>query len=289
MMPRKSPGGAGVPDRALTDGPRGAGRSIRIRDEGAGKAAGMNLDALREAIRHGSGVGAIVHVRTGAAWRSEVLAVEDARVLVMSSGDGDGEGVVLFARGARVRIELPRETSVVCAAGRVAQCRRSGDLFEMEIECPDGAEDRPRRMDVRVDAECLIRLLDGGEWLHRRTVNVSAGGALVADGDPVHPGDLVDVELDLGGETIRCRAEVVRRGVKTKGVTSRTNAAIRFLGLPPVERDRIAVRVLSLQAREKAARHPGHGRAPRPPADDETDEAAEGREEGRRRPSPSSS
>jgi len=229
----------------------------------------MKLEALEDALRHGSRVGAIVHERTGTAWRSEVLAVEDARVLAVASGDG--RSVVLFVRGERVRLEVPRETSVVCAPGRVARCERSGDVVELEIDCPDGAEDRQRRMDVRVDAECLVRLLDGGEWLHRRTVNVSAGGALVADGDPAHPGDLVEVELDLDGEAVRCRAEVVRRGVKTGGVSSRTNAALRFVDLPAAARDRLAVWVLSAQARERAARHPVHGRRARPATRDAAD------------------
>ncbi len=99
-------------------------------------------------------------------------------------------------------------------------------------------------------------------------MSVSAGGALVADGDPVHPGGLVDVELDLDGDTIRCRAEAVRRGMKTGGVTSRTSAALRFIGLPAAQRDRIAVYVLSAQARQKAARHHAPGvRAPRPEDD----------------------
>jgi len=237
----------------------------------------MKLQALEEALAHGSRVGALVHEKTGIACRSELLAVEDARVLAVASADG--ESVVLFVHGARVRLELPREASVVCAPGRVERCERRGDVVELEIDCPDGAEARQRRMDVRVDAECLIRLLDGAEWLHRRTVNVSAGGALVADGDPAHPGDLVDVELDLGGETVRCRAEVVRRGVKTGGVSSRTNAALRFVDLPSAARDRLAVWVLAAQAREKAARHPAHGRAPRPPAggEDDGDEGDDGR------------
>jgi hypothetical protein len=226
----------------------------------------MNLLALREALENGSSVGALVHEKSGIARRAEVLAVEESRVLALAHVDGKDAG--LFDPGAYVRLDLPRETSVICVPGRVTQSRPRDGVVELEIACLDGAEDRQRRMDVRVDAECRIRVLGGGAWLEKRTVNVSAGGALVADGDPAHPGDLVDVELDLDGDTIRCRAEVVRRGVKTGGVTSRTNAALRFIGLPAAQRDRIAVYVLSAQARQKAARHHAPGvRAPRPDDD----------------------
>ncbi len=229
----------------------------------------MSLQALRDAVRGGTGFGALIHERTGAARRVEVLAVDGERVLAVArAGEQDAR---LFGREARVRLELPREGSVVRVPGSVARCLPGTDGLELEIDCPDGAEERQRRMDARVDAQCRIRLHDGEAWLERRTVNVSAGGALVSDGEPTHPGDLVDVELDLDGETIRCRAEVVRRGVKTGGVTSRTNAALRFLDLQPAARDRIGVCVLSLQAREKVARHPGHGRGPRPGQDEEDD------------------
>ena len=221
----------------------------------------MSLQALRNAVRDGTGFGALIHERTGAARRVEVIAVDGQRVLAVArTGEQDAK---LFGREARVRLELPREGSVVQAPGNVARCLPGTEGLELEIDCPDGAEERQRRMDVRVDAVCRIRLRDGENWMERRTVNVSAGGALVSDGDPTHPGDVLDVELDLDGETLRCRAEVVRRGVKTGGVTSRTNAALRFLDLPSASRDRIGVYVLSLQAREKVVRHPGHGRGPR--------------------------
>lgn len=228
----------------------------------------MDLQALQAAVRDGSNVGALIHEKTGTTRQAEVLAVETTRVLAVARVDGPEAD--LFARPARVRIELPRETSVVFVPGRVAQSRRGEGLLELEIDCPDGAEDRQRRMDARVDAECRIRLRDSRAWLETRTVNLSAGGALVANGDPAHPGDLVDVELELDDETIRCRAEVVRRGVKVGGVSSRTNAALRFIGLPAACRDRIAVHVLALQAHEKSAKHPVSGpRGHRPVEDDE--------------------
>ncbi len=227
----------------------------------------MDLQALREAVGNGSGVGALIHERTGIAWRAEVVAVQEARVLALTHVDGKDADLV--GRDARVRLELPREASVVCVPGRVARSRRTDDVVELEIECPDGAEDRQRRMDVRVDTGCRIHLQDGGTWFGKRTVNVSAGGALVEDGEPTHLGDLLDVELDVDGETLRCRAEVVRRGVKTGGVSSRTNAALRFVGLSAAQRDRLALWVLTMQARGRSAKR--HGQGPRPPRPDEDD------------------
>lgn len=228
----------------------------------------MSLQALQAAVSDGSGVGALIHEKTGIALRTEVLAVEEARVLAVARVGAVDAG--LFGRDARVRLEMPRETSVVLVSGRVTRSLAGDGLVELEIDCPEGAEDRQRRMDVRVDAECRIRVCDGGTWLGKRTVNVSAGGALVADGDPAHPGDLVDVELDVGGGTIRCRAEVVRRGVKTGGVSSRTNAALRFLGLRAEERERIALYVLSVQAREKVSRRSSPlSTSPRRPREDD--------------------
>jgi hypothetical protein len=229
----------------------------------------MGLQALRDAVREGTNLGALVHEKSGVALAAEVVAVEDVRVLAVARVEGaDGRR---FCPKERVRLELPREASVVCAWGCVARSAWGDGVMELEIDCPDGAEDRQRRMDVRADVECLVRFVEDGEWLSKRTANLSAGGALVADGDPAHPGDLLDVELHLDGETVRCRAEVVRRGVKTGGVSSRTNAAIRFLGLSPATRERLAVWVLSAQAREKASRHPAPHRAPRPADEDEAD------------------
>ncbi len=209
---------------------------------------------LQEAVRDGLRVGALIHEKTGTARAVEVLAVEDSRLLAVSRGAGDD--LELFGPSAPVRLELPREASVVSVPGRVTQARRADGVFELEISCADGAEERQRRMDVRVAAECRVHVRGSQAWEQTRTVNISAGGALLANGGSVHAGYMIDVELDLDGETIRCQAEVVRRGVKTGGVSSRINAALRFVGLPAEQRDRIALFVLSVQASEKAARPP---------------------------------
>ena len=68
-------------------------------------------------------------------------------------------------------------------------------------------------------------------------------------------GEVVDVELEVDGLPVACKAEVVRRGVKTNGAPSRTSAALRFVGLPDELRDRIALYVLREQAAEKVQRN----------------------------------
>jgi c-di-GMP-binding flagellar brake protein YcgR len=217
----------------------------------------MKLQALQEALKDGPRVGALIHDKTAVTRHVEVLAVEEGRLLAVARLGGDDAD--LFRPDARVRLELPKETSVVYVPGRVTQRRQGDGVVELEIDCPEGAEDRQRRMDVRVSAECRIRVGGSEAWEETRTINVSAGGTLIAQGGTTHAGDLVEVELDLDGETILCQAEVVRRGVKADGISSRTNAAVRFIGLSEAQRHRIALYVLSVQASEKAAKHPRLG------------------------------
>lgn len=212
----------------------------------------MNLEALQQAIGDGLRTGALVHDRTGTARRVEIVSLEGARLLAVAEARGDDGD--LFSPETRVRVELPRESSVVHVPGRVAASRRRDGSVELEIDCPEGAEDRQRRMDARVAASCRVRVAEGGQWFETRSVNVSAGGVLLADGGPVHLGDVVEVEMDLPGGALRGSAEVVRRAVKVGGMSSRTNAALRFVGLAAAERERLALHVLSVQAGEKAAR-----------------------------------
>lgn len=212
----------------------------------------MNLEALRRVIGEGPRTGALIHDRTGTARRVEIVSLEGDRLLAVAElRDGDGH---LFHPDARVRVELPKESSVVHVPGRVAESRRRDGQLELEIDCPEGAEDRQRRMDARVVASCRVRVAERDQGFETRTVNVSAGGVLIADGGPLHIGDLVDVEMDLPGGALRGAAEVVRRAVKVGGMSSRTNAALRFRGLASADRERLALHVLAVQAGEKAAR-----------------------------------
>jgi len=169
---------------------------------------------LHKAVNDDLKVGALIHQKTGVARRVEILAVEDSRLLAVSRvGEEEAK---FFGPNAAVRLELPKESSVVCIPGRVTQSRQVDGVLELEISCPEGAEERQRRMDARVAVECRVRIRSDETW-QTRTVNVSAGGALLANGGSLHAGQVVEVELDLDGETIGCQAEVVRRGVKTIG------------------------------------------------------------------------
>ena len=161
---------------------------------------------------------------------------------------------------ARVRIELPRDASVIHVPGRISSVRRADGVHELEIVCAEGAEDRARRMDVRIDAECRLRIGVGTsdeQWEETRTVNLAAGGALVVSESRARVGETIEVELELSGEVIHCRAEVIRRGVKASGACPRTSAALKFIGLSDELRDRIALHVLQIHAREKVARRRG--------------------------------
>lgn len=216
----------------------------------------MKLQLLADAVESGLRVGALVHERSGSSCRIEVVTVDDETLLGLATPEEGGRK--LFVRDAQVHLELPQGGSIVFVPGRIADARPASAGLEVEVVCPNGAETRPRRADARVSAECRLRFHDGASWEETRSLNLSAGGLLVANGFGAHAGDFVDLELELDGKPIRCQAEVLRRGVKSGGMSSRVNAALRFVGLPEAERQRIALFVLSVQAKEKAearARH----------------------------------
>jgi hypothetical protein len=214
-----------------------------------------DLKALHDALASGLRRGALIHEKSGVAIPVEVVAAGQARLLgVARFADGEHE---LFRGEARVRVELPLDGAVIFVPGRLREVRLkegAGEgAAEVEMHC-DGAEHRQRRMEVRIDADCRIRLSSGGDPEDTRTVNLSAGGALVVCDSRAREGEVVEVELLLDGQQVACRAEVVRRGVKTNGAPSRTSAALRFVGISPELRDRIALYVLREQAAEKRGR-----------------------------------
>jgi len=181
------------------------------------------LKVLQEALASGLHKGALIHEKTGTTRAVDVLSAEADRLIAVARIE---EGALaLFSADAKVRVELPQEAAIIHVPGRVRELRCAGELAEVEISCVAPAESRQRRMDVRIDAQCRIRLGGDGEWDETRTVNLSAGGALVVSDTRARVGEQVDVELELEGELIRCRAEVVRRGVKTQGASPRTSAA----------------------------------------------------------------
>jgi hypothetical protein len=211
----------------------------------------MSLDrwkALHDAIASGLTRGAIIDERTGDAHAVELVHAEGDRLLaVLPAGQRE------WAPEHKVRIELPRDQSVVYLPGRVRQHQLNGRGAEVEVTL-DAAEDRQRRMDVRVDAECRVRVGADGVWEETRTVNLSVGGLLVVSELEAATGEQIDLELEIEGIRIKGKAEVVRRGVKTHGVASRTSAALRFVGLSEEQRGRIALFVLHAQAVEKLRR-----------------------------------
>lgn len=212
-----------------------------------------DFKALHDALANGLKRGALIHEKTGVAVPVEVLSAESPQLLgAVRLHDGEH---ALFRSEAKVRVELPLEGAVIFVPGRMRELRvNGGGTAEMEMVC-DLAEHRQRRMEVRIDADCHIRLAAGGAPEETRTVNLSAGGALVVSESRARVGELVDVELELAGVRFTCKAEVVRRGVKTNGAPSRTSAALRFVGLPDELKERIALYVLSEQAVEKAQRN----------------------------------
>ncbi len=213
-----------------------------------------DLKALSEALQSGLKRGALIHDKTGLAVPVEVVAAEDRRLIAVAKVV-DGEHAH-FKVEAKVRVELPQEQSVVFVPGRIAEFRVCDGQGQAEVEMVcEGAEQRQRRMEVRVDADCRIRLSGGAEVEETRTVNLSAGGALVVSESRARVGEVVDVEMELEGRTIQCKAEVVRRGVKTNGAPSRTSAALRFVGFPADLREQLSMYVLRAQASEKAGRN----------------------------------
>lgn len=211
-----------------------------------------DLKALSEALQSGLKRGALIHDKTGLAVPVEVVATEDKRLIAVARVV-DGEHVH-FKSDAKVRVELPQDQSVVFVPGRIAEFKVNGGQADVEMVC-EGAEQRQRRMEVRVDADCRIRLSGGAEVEETRTVNLSVGGALVVSESRARVGEVVDVEMELEGRRIACKAEVVRRGVKTNGAPSRTSAALRFVGFPADLREQLSMYVLRAQASEKAGRN----------------------------------
>jgi len=212
----------------------------------------QDLKALSEALQSGLRRGALIHDKTGTAIPVEVVAAEDRRLIAVARVV-DGEHL-LFKSDAKVRVELPQDQSVVFVPGRLAEFRVTGGHADVEMVC-EWAEHRQRRMEVRIDADCRIRMGGGTDVEETRTVNVSAGGALVVSESRAKVGEVVDVELELAGRMISCKAEVVRRGVKTNGAPSRTSAALRFVQIEPELRDALALYVLRAQASDKAGRN----------------------------------
>lgn len=213
------------------------------------------LDILHEALRQGLQRGALIHEKTGAAQPVEVVAAEGERLLAIVQCTE--AGLERLHPNARVRVELPRESAVVWIQGRVRECRaeRACELVEVDIDCLN-AELRQRRMDVRIASSCRIRIGgEGGTWDETRTLNISSGGALVVCESRASVGERVEVEFELDGEPIRCAAEVLRRGVKIHGALSRTNAALKFIGLTAAQRERIQLFVLREQALSRVERH----------------------------------
>jgi c-di-GMP-binding flagellar brake protein YcgR len=211
-----------------------------------------DLKALSEALQSGLRRGALIHDKTGIAIPVEVVATEERRLIAVARVV-NGEHLH-FKSDAKVRVELPLDQSVVFVPGRLSEFRVNGGQADVEMVV-EGAEHRQRRMEVRIDADCRIRLSGGAEIEETRTVNVSAGGALVVSESRARVGEVVDVEMELEGRTILCKAEVVRRGVKTNGAPSRTSAALKFVGLPPDLREQLEMYVLRSQASEKAGRN----------------------------------
>lgn len=213
-----------------------------------------DLKVVNEALDEGLHCGALIHEKSGTALHVEVITAEADRLLaIVQCQDCDLER---FRPGVKVRVELPRETSVVWVQGKVLESRaeEACELVELDIACQT-AEVRQRRMDVRIESECRLRVSgSGGEWTETRSLNISAGGALIVSESDAKVGERVDVEFELDGEMFRCQAEVVRRGVKVNGAISRSNAALKFIGIGEKDRERLKLFVLGEQAKNKMDR-----------------------------------
>jgi hypothetical protein len=215
-----------------------------------------DLKVLHDALAWGLSRGALIHEKTGTLFPVEVLGVQAQELIAVAQMPP--REVDLLSPPAKIRIELPRDSSVIYVPGRISVVRRNKHVAELEILCADGAEDRARRMDVRIDTECRLRIGMGTaaeQWEETRTVNLAAGGALVVSESRAKIGETVEVQLELGGEVIHCKAEVLRRGVKVNGACPRTSAALKFIGLDDALRDKIALHVLGVHARDKVSRN----------------------------------
>ncbi|MFQ5524965.1 MAG: PilZ domain-containing protein [Thermoanaerobaculia bacterium] len=72
-------------------------------------------------------------------------------------------------------------------------------------------EDRSskRRQASRRTIEAPVRLTISGCHMQARTGNISLGGVFIDLSEPPPVGTLVELEIDLGGDPVRAKAEVV--------------------------------------------------------------------------------
>jgi hypothetical protein len=108
-------------------------------------------------------------------------------------------------------------------------------LLDLPIHEPQVPE-RERRVGPRVSSTFIVRPLDGTDSFDG--VDISFGGLMCAGGEPVWPGNVLDIDLILPGERqpVPARARVV----EIVAYRGRIAMRMRFEGMNAERRKRVA-------------------------------------------------
>jgi len=138
--------------------------------------------------------GRVVERDGGSVLVAALVPVERAR--------NDLDGVMLEHTNPCGRVRLTGEVSLIEAEGGLL----------LRLDDPDLVEVVQDREYVRVDVECPLQLVKGAEQYETSTVDVSAGGLLLADELGLQLGDELDVDLTIapGAAPVLATAKVVR-------------------------------------------------------------------------------
>ena len=107
-----------------------------------------------------------------------------------------------------------------------------------------------RALRVPVEAEVRVRDADGEQLLEWRVRNLSTGGAFIETNGPLARGQVLSLELSVGGEKIEIDAEAVR--VQEPTWLYPGGIGVRFLDLGDGEREVIAKVVAVVRAGPRA-------------------------------------
>ncbi len=152
----------------------------------------------------------------------------------------------------RLELEYANPGGRVRLKGRVTQSEGGKEGVQLRIEAPELIEVVQERRHVRVAAECPIALRAGvlDDPLIARTLDLSAGGLLLADADDLDIGEQLEFQLGItpGTPPVTGVVEVVR-------TDAGGNVGVHFTSITPAERWRLIRFTLDCQS-EEMFRHP---------------------------------